>query len=128
KFQKEGSLTAAQTMKLCFKNYGDLFPNRVSLLDHIFFVIGNGYDWLDGAVVSISGDDHANTKEEDKIFKKMKAQMKRKKAEIDALMAKLDIVREVETDSLDAFMAQYWATGTYAFYSVSEGYSLICQV
>lgn len=128
KFQKSGPFTAAQTMKLCFKYYGDLYPNRVALLDHIFFVIGNGYDWLDGAVVSNSPDGHLESKEADKVFKKMKTQMKRDRAEIDKLLAQIDIIRETETDTLDAFRNQYWTTGTYAFYPVSEGYSLICEV
>ena len=41
----------------CYKHFPSLFRTRVDVLDHIFFVIGNGYEWLDGAIVCTTPED-----------------------------------------------------------------------
>jgi len=46
------SLTVQQTFDECFKNHPTLFRVRRQVIDHLFFVNGNGYCWLDGALMS----------------------------------------------------------------------------
>ncbi len=39
-----------------FQQWRTIYRTRVDILDHLFFVIGNGYLWLDGAIVCTSDD------------------------------------------------------------------------
>ena len=39
------------TIQDCFDNYPGLFKERVDVLNHLFCVIGNGYDWKNGELV-----------------------------------------------------------------------------
>ena len=42
----------------CYKRYPELYPTRMRVIDHVFFVIGNGYDWVDGEIICTSLDDY----------------------------------------------------------------------
>jgi hypothetical protein len=37
-----------------FRQWRTIYRTRVDIIDHLFFVIGNGYSWLDGAIVPTS--------------------------------------------------------------------------
>lgn len=39
-----------------FRRWKTIYRTRVDIIDHLFFVIGNGYSWLDGAMVCTSDD------------------------------------------------------------------------
>lgn len=39
-----------------FADYPDLFRTLADAYDHLFFTVGNGYDWLDGALVETVQD------------------------------------------------------------------------
>ncbi len=43
--------TLKQTIKYGMLRYPTLFPNPVNVLEHLFCVIGNGYEWIDGELV-----------------------------------------------------------------------------
>jgi len=43
--------TYKETKRLSMKYYGDLFPKEKYYLEHLFFVIGNGYEWENGELV-----------------------------------------------------------------------------
>ena len=40
-----------KTLKLALINYPEIYPNALTVYDHWFCVIGNGYKWLDGELV-----------------------------------------------------------------------------
>ena len=42
--------------RAAMRNYPSIFPDRLRVVDHVWFVIGNGYAWLDGSVVNTSPD------------------------------------------------------------------------
>jgi hypothetical protein len=44
-------MTVEQVFADCYKYYPDLFRTRVNVIEHLFFVIGNGYRWVDGGLV-----------------------------------------------------------------------------
>ncbi len=54
RYVREGAPSVDAVFRDCFQNYPQLYRTRASVLEHIFFVIGNGYDWLDGAIVVTS--------------------------------------------------------------------------
>lgn len=39
------------------KIYSDIFPNHLAWVDHVFFVIGNGYEWFNGCIISSNIED-----------------------------------------------------------------------
>lgn len=39
------------TMQAMFNDYPDLFQSRTDCLNHLFCVIGNGYEWRNGELV-----------------------------------------------------------------------------
>jgi len=43
--------TLKHTIYIMVTGYPELFPHRVAALDHLFCVIGNGYDWKKGQLV-----------------------------------------------------------------------------
>lgn len=47
-----------QTIQLMQDKYSDLFYNRKSCLDHLFCVIGNGYEWINGELVDPDDKDY----------------------------------------------------------------------
>lgn len=48
-------MTAEDTLQRMADFYDSIFPTRKHALNHLFCVIGNGYDWIDGRLVD--GDD-----------------------------------------------------------------------
>lgn len=49
-----------------FECYPTLFQTRLDVLNHLFVVLGCGYDWHDGALVDRFGDDRAERDEQDR--------------------------------------------------------------
>ncbi len=43
-------------IKKQMKDWPEMYATEEHLIDEVFFVIGNGFDWLDGQVVSLSPD------------------------------------------------------------------------
>ena len=44
------------TLQAMYDNYPLLFADRVDCLNHLFCVIGNGYDWVNGELVDPSDE------------------------------------------------------------------------
>jgi hypothetical protein len=44
-------MTLDETIRDCVHFYPSLFESRISALDHLYCVLGNGYDWQDGVLV-----------------------------------------------------------------------------
>lgn len=44
----------------CFRRWKQQCRTRADALNHVFFSVTGGYEWLDGAVVSTSPEDHAS--------------------------------------------------------------------
>lgn len=45
-----------QTLKIMFNSYPSLFVNEADCINQLFFIIGNGYSWIDGELVGEDGD------------------------------------------------------------------------
>lgn len=126
-FDVHGPPSVEQVFQSNFDNWADLYPNRVAMIDQMFFVIGNGYSWLDGNLVSTSPDSHLE-KPSASIYDTMEEE---DYVPIDAddmyrayFAEMLKPIREKQKKAKD----MYWNTGTYAFYPVSQEYSNICCV
>lgn len=50
--QYKGPESPDELFPRLFRRWKTLFRRRADLLDHLFFVIGNGYSWLDGGIIS----------------------------------------------------------------------------
>lgn len=44
-------MKAEETLQYMADFCSDIFPTRKHALDHLFCVIGNGYDWVNGELV-----------------------------------------------------------------------------
>lgn len=60
KYMKTGPNTPDELFAECFKNWKTLYRTRADVMDQIFFTIGGGYTWLDGAIVCTGPEDHLN--------------------------------------------------------------------
>ena len=56
-------MTVETTIQRMFDRYPDLFSTRKECYNHLFCVIGNGYEWRHGQVVAC--DDEATMEEEE---------------------------------------------------------------
>lgn len=45
-------MRAEDTLQFCADFYKSIFPTRKHVLNHLFCVVGNGYDWKDGELVT----------------------------------------------------------------------------
>lgn len=66
-------------LKMALKEYPTLFPNENEFLHHLFFVLGNGYKWEKGQLVSVFSkkEGHQEKENTDKYFKKMKVDLEK---------------------------------------------------
>jgi len=57
-------MTVEETIKKAMINYPSLFPTKYDVLEHLFLVNGNGYDWENGQLIAIFGHaEKSNTAE-----------------------------------------------------------------
>ncbi len=61
--------TYKETKRLSMKYYSDLFPKEKYYLEHLFFVLGNGYEWEGGELVDRQERTEQDFIEERKRFK-----------------------------------------------------------
>lgn len=114
-YQAKGVPTMEEAFQACYKYYPDLFPGRAAVLDHWFFVGGNGYGWLDGSIVDTSPDDRGL--EPSEYIKELSRFIK----EAEDRLAELG--RPIKKDPPGIL----WEKPPYAFYGVHR-YSKICNV
>jgi len=129
KYQKKGPDSVEKSFKTSMKHWGNLYPNRIAWIDHIFFVIGNGCDWLDGAIINTGPDGHIESRKSLRRMRKDMEKWNKEHAEIAEIVKKyqLETPKEI-TDSIDNVRLQMWNSDVYRFYPVSENYSAITQV
>lgn len=135
-FKTSPKMSPNEAFAKAFKNWGGMYPTRMSWRDHVFFTIGNGYDWLDGVIIGNSPDD-------DKAGDRFREEAKKRHVEYVAhaeslreaykLLGKEDKVQEMidelmSIDPPDPTSVQPDPSGPQSFYPVSENYSNICCV
>lgn len=118
-----------------YEDYPSLFQTRLDCLNHLFFVIGNGYSWQDGEIVCHSG----RPDEREKAYRaKRKAEDEaRWLARLKELDERIAAGENLQEYRDDVAADKWWEDPPvgpvpddgqdYAFYSVCE-YSLINQV
>lgn len=55
---KNGPNSPDRLFAECYKHYPDLYKTRLDIIDQVFFTIGNGYEWLDGAPIYRYSEDY----------------------------------------------------------------------
>jgi len=132
-FKKTGPASPEQVFKDCWEHWPSLYPNglQIPVIEHIFFVIGGGYTWLDGAIVSTSPQDYLESMRRDRENSTLKEALKASE-ELRKMIRARKIAEGEELDYWDYTQEEQnymrWSQGIYRFYPVSEGYSNICLV
>lgn len=54
--QYKGPDTPDELFPKLFRRWKTIYRRRADIIDHLFFVIGNGYSWVDGGIVCTSDD------------------------------------------------------------------------
>lgn len=54
KYDKVAPLSVEETFNDIYRRWPSLYQTRLSIITHLMFVVGNGYVWLDGALVPVS--------------------------------------------------------------------------
>lgn len=129
-YQKAKPVKADTFIKQVQKNWPDLYDNRMSVLEQLFFTIGGGYGWLDGAMFDITTQDYdPPSKEETARLKKEIAQEKRRIDKLDKALKKYGVEKEKnQSDQREEDRELLWKADTYPFYPASESYSKVCLV
>lgn len=105
-FDLKRTITVDETFNNCFKYWDSIFKTRLDVIDHLFFVIGNGFEWLDGALINISPEDYLSSKEDEKLI-----------SLLEKLGLKENKTRPLQDDGLPI-----------SFYPVSKYCSNICKI
>lgn len=50
-------MNVADTLLVSCGAFSCIFPNRAAALDHLFMTIGNGYEWVNGQLVDVCGEE-----------------------------------------------------------------------
>lgn len=58
KIIKDGVPGPEETFKARYENWPTLYRNRLDIINHLFFVIGGGDDWLNGGIINTSPESH----------------------------------------------------------------------
>ena len=128
-YLKKPLLTPAQAFKTAYHDWPDLFQHRLQVIDHLFFTIGNGHDWLDGVIINTSPEPRKYEKPSNKLEQFNKIMLRNLKARLakeEGLgnnKAITDLLKYKEPD----YKRIPAPTGPYNFYPVSN-YSNICRV
>lgn len=54
-----------KTIQACFDYYPELFQRREQVLDQLFCTIGNGYEWVNGELISLEYKEAINSLDEE---------------------------------------------------------------
>lgn len=127
-YKENGLPTAEETFEYCFKHFSSIYPNRIAALDHLFFTLGGGYQWLDGSIINVSPDsyiDMEHIRERDKEMQKLVEETKKIFKDMNELRraAGKEVIENYFTDP-DAM----WTQDVYEFYPIAKEYANICHV
>ncbi len=127
KYLKEGPLSAEDSISECFKYYPDLFRTRADVLNQLFFVIGNEYSWLDGALINTDQEPRQEpSKRLTGMFEqKMRDLLDGIDPNIQKSLLKSVLKEPFEPPSQGPLEDK---GATREFYPISESYSNICTV
>lgn len=68
--EKGFSQSVEQVFQDCYAHWPSLYRTRLDIINHIFFTIGNGYEWLDGSIICAGPEDHIGARERDEYRRK----------------------------------------------------------
>lgn len=80
-YKKNGPPPPEQVFRNCFKYYPELFRTRADVLDTLFFGIGGGYDWLDGAIVCTEVENERSRKRTQERTLRLRRELDRERRE-----------------------------------------------
>jgi hypothetical protein len=132
-FKKNGPGTVEQIMKDSWEHWPTLYPNgkRIPVIEHIFFVIGGGYTWVDGALICTNPHDHLEEVRRDRKDEDLDRALKASE-EIRKMVRERKLAKGEELDYWDYTREEQnelrWGQGVYRFYPASENYSNVCLV
>lgn len=129
-YQKKGPLSVEKAFQQDMKHWSDLFHNnRIAWIDHQFFVIGNGADWLDGALIHTSVDSVIESRRSMRAMHRDMKKWQKEYAKINVTLEKHNIepMEDVRA-TMKKEREDYWNSGAYQFYPVSEEYSAVTRV
>ena len=119
--------TVESVFKDCYENWPSLYKTRVDVINHLLFVIGNGYEWFNGAIVSTSPEDYIQSRARDAArverTKAILADLDEEEHEYRIKMLKDILMR----DEVSEVGPKPDKGGPVAFYPVCE-YSKICCI
>lgn len=136
---KNGVPSIEQLFKDCYTHWPTLYKNRVDIIEHLFFVIGNGYEWLDGAIICDSPDSYLESIKDEEERKKNPRPEDVKRRELFKKIIEDEFTPENKKKELQYFLDEEDGLITYerplpdegeprVFYPVSKNYSAITQV
>lgn len=126
-YHRASPVAPAALFAASFAQWKTLYRTRLDVLEQLFFVIGNGYAWLDGAVVSTNPEDHLKYTPEYRAERRAADTAHVQDPEVRALMDEASARIDAEEDALP--IGPLPDDGhPRSFYPVSEEYSLVCTV
>ncbi len=131
-FQKSGPPSLEQVFQNSWDHWPTLYPKgkRLPVIDHIFFTIGGGYNWVDGAIICTNPQDYlenAKRRKNEGIEEALEAADELRQMIREQKMAQgeeleyWDYTREEQNN-------MHWDQDVYSFYPASEDYSNVCLV
>lgn len=77
-FKDKGPASVERVFKDSWEYWPTLYPNgnRIAVIDHILFVIGGGYNWVDGAIMCTSPHDYLESVRRDREDESLKEALK----------------------------------------------------
>lgn len=90
-------MTAEQTVKHSLMFYPSITYNKMSAYNHLFATIGNGYEWVDGELVSMDNPSYSKD-DYDMLKLAICHHLESRLSDYELLHVRLDFVRELLTD------------------------------
>ena len=115
----------------CFDHWPTLYQTRTDVINHLFFTIGGGYDWINGGIINTGPEDHLESRARDE---RRKEQSKKRLTAIEALdgedntKLREKLTRLLVREEDPAKGPHPEDDGPRAFYPACEAYSNICRV
>jgi hypothetical protein len=132
-FKKSGPPSVEQVFKDSWEHWPTLYPDgmRIPVIDHIMYVIGGGYTWVDGAIMCTSPHDWMESRRRDREDETLKKALKASE-EVRKMVRERKLAKGEELDYFDMTEEErkqaYWGQGVYRFYPASKDYSNVCLV
>lgn len=132
-FKTKGPAGPQQVFEDSWDHWPTLYPrgNRIAVIGHLFFTIGGGYSWVDGAIMCTSPHDHLESRRREEKDEGLKKALKACE-EVRKMVRERKLASGEEFDYFDLTEEEKdqlrWGQGVYQFYPASEDYSNVCLV